>query len=334
MRLHWNQIVSNAVTVLVAAVFVGAATQLWHGVSTIDSRIDSNLSHIRATQEVLSPKVDKIEKKLVEILKHVEAHDKIKFELPEKGSSDLIDEKRIYYGTLSKKLYCKLNGYDFIVGDEIDYAKIEDAGEDYGWLKVYKLLECYFDYDYIFISDGDVSVMNFETKLEDIADQYFDDETFMLITKDQHDFNSGNILIKGKNQKFYDYICKWKELLRTPFDEVAYYEQPSLIHMIRHTDFGSVVKTIDQSIMNSYCPHANHSFSAEHTEGTGCAKTYEEGDFLIHYAAQGNRPRGESLSEDLMKERLIKALELYSPRSTPAQMRATRQKIQKLLRCN
>ena len=216
---------------------------------------------------------------------------------------------KVYYGTLSKNLYCKLNGYDFIV-------------------------ECYFDYDYIFISDGDVSVMNFETKLEDIADQYFDDETFMLITKDQHDFNSGNILIKGKNQKFYDYICKWKELLRTPFDEVAYYEQPSLIHMIRHTDFGSVVKTIDQSIMNSYCPHANHSFSAEHTEGTGCAKTYEEGDFLIHYAAQGNRPRGESLSEDLMKERLIKALELYSPRSTPAQMRATRQKIQKLLRCN
>jgi len=96
MKLQWNQIVSNAVTVLVAAVFVGAATQLWHGVSTIDSRIDSNLSHIRATQEVLSPKVDEIEQKLVEILEHVEAHDKIKFELPKKGSSDLIDEKRIH----------------------------------------------------------------------------------------------------------------------------------------------------------------------------------------------------------------------------------------------
>ena len=66
MRLHWNQIVSNAVTVLVAAVFVGAATQLWHGVSTIDSRIDSNLSHIRDTQEVLTPKVDEIEQKLVQ----------------------------------------------------------------------------------------------------------------------------------------------------------------------------------------------------------------------------------------------------------------------------
>jgi hypothetical protein len=45
---------------------------------------------------VLSPKVDEIEQKLVEILEHVEAHDKIKFELPDKGSSDLIDEKRIH----------------------------------------------------------------------------------------------------------------------------------------------------------------------------------------------------------------------------------------------
>ena len=49
MTLEWNKIVSNAVTVLVATVFVGAATYLWRGVDTIDERIDHNLTHIRST---------------------------------------------------------------------------------------------------------------------------------------------------------------------------------------------------------------------------------------------------------------------------------------------
>ena len=96
MKLEWNKIISNAVTLLVGAVFLGAATQLWHGVQTIDSRIDSNLSHIRATQAVLAPKVDEIEKRLVEILEHVDHGDKIDLSLPDKGSSDLINERKIY----------------------------------------------------------------------------------------------------------------------------------------------------------------------------------------------------------------------------------------------
>ena len=64
MKLDWNKIVSNAVTVLVASVFMGAALQLWNGVQTIDQRIDANLTDIKATQSVLAPKVDKIEQRL------------------------------------------------------------------------------------------------------------------------------------------------------------------------------------------------------------------------------------------------------------------------------
>ena len=92
MTLEWNKIVSNAVTVLVATVFVGAATYLWRGVDTIDERIDHNLTHIRRTQAVLAPKVDEIEKKLVEILEHVDHGDQINLELPKKGSQELIND--------------------------------------------------------------------------------------------------------------------------------------------------------------------------------------------------------------------------------------------------
>ena len=96
MKLDWNKIVSNAVTVLVASVFMGAAIQLWNGVQTIDQRIDSNLVDIKATQSVLAPKVDKIEQRLVEILAHLDAEhaDELHlFEIPEKGSLELIDDE-------------------------------------------------------------------------------------------------------------------------------------------------------------------------------------------------------------------------------------------------
>lgn len=69
MKLEWSKIIGNAVTVLVATVFVGAAINLWEGVQTIDLRIDENLRGIRATQEVIAPKVDKLEEAMLEILK-------------------------------------------------------------------------------------------------------------------------------------------------------------------------------------------------------------------------------------------------------------------------
>ena len=91
MSLDWNKVVSNAVTVLVATVFIGAAAQLWNGVETIDSRIDSNLADIRATQEVLAPKVDRIESRLAEILPLIIPDDK--FPESSKRTKDLIDER-------------------------------------------------------------------------------------------------------------------------------------------------------------------------------------------------------------------------------------------------
>jgi len=94
MKLDWNKIVSNAVTVLVATVFMGAALQLWNGVQTIDSRIDANLVDIKATQSVLAPKVDAIEKRLADILEHLDHGDEIKpFDTPSKGALELIDDE-------------------------------------------------------------------------------------------------------------------------------------------------------------------------------------------------------------------------------------------------
>lgn len=96
MKLDWNKIVSNAVTVLVAAVFLGAASYLWKGVDTIDARIDKNVSSIRATQEVIAPKVDALEAAISLLVEHHEQlcvdlkqtnKTKLVFEFPDKGDT-------------------------------------------------------------------------------------------------------------------------------------------------------------------------------------------------------------------------------------------------------
>ena len=89
MRLNFEKIVSDSVTVLVATVVVGAAVQLWRGVQTIDNRIDENLVEIRATQKVLAPRVDEIAAALEELLEHLDHGDT--FKKPAVGSLDLIE---------------------------------------------------------------------------------------------------------------------------------------------------------------------------------------------------------------------------------------------------
>ena len=91
MTLEWNKVVSNAVTVLVTAVFLGAAAQLWNGVQSIDSRIEANLVEIKATQDVLSEQLDRVNGKLAEILPLILIDDT--FDKPQKGAKNLIDER-------------------------------------------------------------------------------------------------------------------------------------------------------------------------------------------------------------------------------------------------
>lgn len=91
MTLEWNKVVSNAVTVLVTAVFLGAAAQLWNGVQSIDSRIEANLVEIKATQDVLSEQLDAVNGKLAEIVPLILIDDT--FDKAPKGAKNLIDER-------------------------------------------------------------------------------------------------------------------------------------------------------------------------------------------------------------------------------------------------
>tara|TARA_Y100000992_G_scaffold190804_1_gene129408 strand:+ start:127 stop:1593 length:1467 start_codon:yes stop_codon:yes gene_type:complete len=189
------------------------------------------------------------------------------------------------YGTLSKEYYCQKNKYDLIIGNDKDYDKITNNKKRCGWLKVYKLLEILNDYDYIFVSDADVSIMNSNMKLEDIINKYMDKNTHMIITEDCYGINSGNFIVKGKNELIYKYISLWRDNLPNKYKYIGVQDQPSLINMILNTDFKNYVKIIDQSILNSYPDLSMHK------KGTkkGKSKIYKPNDLLIHYAGSSWR---------------------------------------------
>jgi len=51
--IDWKGIVNNAVSVLVAAVFVGAAAIVWNKVTTIDNTVSQHTSKLRGTQNFI-----------------------------------------------------------------------------------------------------------------------------------------------------------------------------------------------------------------------------------------------------------------------------------------
>ena len=136
--------------------------------------------------------------------------------------------------------------------------------------------------------------MNLNIKLESIIDKYFKNETLMLITKDNNDYNSGNIIIKGRDGKMLGFIHHWLNLLGLNFPQyIGYQEQPSLLHMIYETDFAKYIHVLDQNILNSYSDSTIHKDSVQ----------YKEGDFLIHYAGYDvyGIPMKEKMKSDFNK---------------------------------
>jgi hypothetical protein len=77
MNIDYGKIVTNALSALVATVFVGAAVIVWNAATTIDQRIEEANSGLRATQESLIPEVADVRTKVYEIENQLRSLNKI-----------------------------------------------------------------------------------------------------------------------------------------------------------------------------------------------------------------------------------------------------------------
>ena len=67
MTIDFGKIVTNALSALVATVFVGAAVIVWNAATTIDERIENASAGMKATQESLIPELADVKTKVYDI---------------------------------------------------------------------------------------------------------------------------------------------------------------------------------------------------------------------------------------------------------------------------
>src|SRR5579863_1063943 len=93
-------------------------------------------------------------------------------------------QKIVAPGIVNKKRYCKLQGYDFYAAHELI-----DPSRSPVWGKILLLAKVMENpkYKWVFWSDADSLVMNFEKRLEELIDENYN----LIITADFNGINSG-----------------------------------------------------------------------------------------------------------------------------------------------
>ena len=95
MKIDFAKIVTNSLSALVAAVFVGAAAIVWNAATSIDQRIENanedileQQTELKATQDVLKPEITEIRIRVSGIEDQLRSLNKILSEIP--GAKDKI----------------------------------------------------------------------------------------------------------------------------------------------------------------------------------------------------------------------------------------------------
>tara|TARA_R110002072_G_scaffold60435_3_gene153458 strand:- start:465 stop:2480 length:2016 start_codon:yes stop_codon:yes gene_type:complete len=183
-------------------------------------------------------------------------------------------KKKMKIGVDTKKIYCKKKNIDFILNDES--SDCYDNTRPYAWSKILMIKKYLPYYNYIFWSDADVLIKNFDFDLLEYINSKPSSYNF-LFTKCWNYINSGNFFIKNTPETFImlDLIYSQKQFIMHPF-----WEQQSIIHLLQtNTSFMNMTFLEDNNrLYNSY----SHYLLIK--EGNKAEKyVYKKNDFLIHY---------------------------------------------------
>jgi hypothetical protein len=171
----------------------------------------------------------------------------------------------------SKKEYCKIHNYEFVLGDE----KFWDRERPIPWSKIPFLLHVLNNSDdgeFIFMSDADVYITNMEFDIEEsiVSLLLNEKDLFMTIDSCGH-INDGNILIRNSewSRDFWKRVYEQTDLLYHPW-----WENAAVIKLIETNK-----NDLDKTQITSNC----RLFNA-YIQGLPGCPLWEPGDFLVHFA--------------------------------------------------
>jgi len=182
--------------------------------------------------------------------------------------------------------YCGLHGYDYLI-----HNSNPDSSRQISWGRTFLLREKLKDYDWVYLTDSDLMIMNHTIKLEYlISDKY--DLVASASNKDIDRINTGSILWKNSpfSHKLIDLMYADGE-----FANKGYWEQSTLIKLIKqHPELLNNIKIENLRMFNS---HWHYWFGVENLQS---------GDFCVHLAGSDNDFRVETLQA--LKEYIIKPI--------------------------
>lgn len=176
----------------------------------------------------------------------------------------------------TKKIYCEKHGYDFIIGDESIY----DTNRPIAWSKIQLLKKHLGNYDYVFLSDADVVIMNDTIKIEKYINDYFKNNIKLVVTRDQQNINTGNMILKNDKEVF----CLLDNIYnQTGYINSGWWEQSAFIFLFNNNEYIRQYTTViqDSHILNAYILEIPGLSLPERCK-------YRTGDFLIHLAGIDN----------------------------------------------
>lgn len=119
----------------------------------------------------------------------------------------------------NKRRYCAKHGYGFVCFDHTLDATLHPS-----WSKLQALASSFQDNDWLFWSDADALIVNFDQRLEDFIDNRY----HLIVSTDWHGLNFGNFLIQ--NHPWSKSLLEQTRSGRQKID--FFWEQSSIIRLV------------------------------------------------------------------------------------------------------
>ncbi len=170
-------------------------------------------------------------------------------------------------GIENKRLYCQKYGYDFICGEEN-----LDPSRPIAWSKILLIQKVMKNpsYEWIFWTDADSLIMNFNIRLESLIDENFN----FIISKDINNINSGEFFIK--NTEWSDTFLTSVYSRTECIDHIWWENQAIILELEQKPEYASRTKIVPQKLFNSSAYEVIRSFRSD--------ALYRKGDFIVHFA--------------------------------------------------
>lgn len=207
----------------------------------------------------------------------------------------------------NKRRYCKRHGYDFIC-----IKKSLDKNRPIPWSKIRLLLKILKTkkYKWLFWTDADSLIMNFNIKLEELIDNNFD----FIVSGDNNTVDPKDLDLKKWKDNFFlipniitgEFLLKnskWSENFltscyqKTEFINHNWWEQGSIIDMLSFdskNQYWPKTKVIPFRLLNSF-------IKGHYAGSTFVPFIFKKGDFILHFSGKHNSKKLKYLLDKYSK---------------------------------